>query len=119
MIELAIDGLFRAEPDAVCDWAGRALAAAQALGDRPLVAAASAMLTLGHAVAGSTAAAQAQYAEAADLVAALRDEELAAASTPRRTCARRRRTWTATTRPSRTPSARSGSAAPRAICIRP
>ena len=44
MIELAIDGLFRADPDSVCDWAARALEAARELGERPLVAAAAAIL---------------------------------------------------------------------------
>ena len=51
MIELAIDGLFRSEPEAVGDWSARARAIAQTLGDRPLIAASSAMLTLAHAVA--------------------------------------------------------------------
>jgi len=78
MIELAIDGLFRADPDSVRDWGRRALQAAQELGERPLVAAAAAILTLGHAVAGSTADAQAAYAETSDLVAAMSDEELGA-----------------------------------------
>ena len=58
MIEVAIDALFRSEADAVCEWAGRALAAARALGDAPLVASASAMLTLGEAVAGRIDAAR-------------------------------------------------------------
>ena len=39
MIELAIDALFRAEPEAVRDWATRALGAARELGERPLIAA--------------------------------------------------------------------------------
>ena len=78
MIELAIDALFRAEPEAVRDWATRALGAARELGERPLIAAAAAMLALGHAVAGSIGEAQAAYAEATALVAAMSDEELAA-----------------------------------------
>jgi len=76
MIELAIDALFRAEPDAVRVWATRALQAAHELGERPLIAAAAAMLTLGHAVAGSTSEAYATYDEASALVAAMSDEEL-------------------------------------------
>jgi len=78
MIELAIDALFRAEPEAVRDWATRALGAARELGERPLIAAAAAMLALGHAVAGSVGEAQAAYDEATALVAAMSDEELTA-----------------------------------------
>ena len=78
MIELAIDALFRAEPEAVRDWATRALGAARELGERPLIAAAAAMLALGHAVAGSIGEAQAAYDEATALVAAMSDEELTA-----------------------------------------
>jgi DNA-binding CsgD family transcriptional regulator len=78
MIELAIDALFRSEPESVRDWAGRALQAARELGERPLVAAASAMVTLGHAVAGSVDEAEAAYAETSALVAAMPDPELGA-----------------------------------------
>jgi DNA-binding CsgD family transcriptional regulator/tetratricopeptide (TPR) repeat protein len=78
MIELAIDGLFRADPESVRDWASRALEAARELGERPLVAAAAAILALGHAVAGSIAEAQSAYAEASALLAAMSDEELGA-----------------------------------------
>ena len=52
--------------------------AARELGERPLVAAAAAILTLGHAVAGSIPEAQAAYAEASALLAAMSDEELGA-----------------------------------------
>jgi DNA-binding CsgD family transcriptional regulator/tetratricopeptide (TPR) repeat protein len=78
MIELAIDGLFRADPESVRHWGRRSLRAARELEDRPLVAAAAAILTLGHAVAGSIAEAQAGYAEASALVRQMTDEELAA-----------------------------------------
>jgi DNA-binding NarL/FixJ family response regulator len=77
-IELAIDALFRAEPESVRDWGRRALQAARELGERPLVAAAAAIVTLGHAVSGSIAEAQAAYGEASTLVAAMSDEELSA-----------------------------------------
>jgi DNA-binding NarL/FixJ family response regulator/tetratricopeptide (TPR) repeat protein len=76
MIELAMDALFRAEPESVRDWGRRALEAARELGERPLVAAAAAILTLAHAIAGSIAAAQAAYGEASALVGAMSDEEL-------------------------------------------
>ena len=52
--------------------------AARELGERPLVAAAAAILTLGHAVAGSIAEARSAYAEASALLAAMSDEELSA-----------------------------------------
>ena len=78
MIELAIDGLFRADPDSVCDWGKRALDAARESQERPLVAAAAAILTLGHAVAGSIAEARSAYAEASALLGSMSDEELSA-----------------------------------------
>ena len=78
MIELAIDGLFRAEPESVRDWGRRAVGAARELGDRPILAAAAAILTLGHAVTGSIGEAQGVYAETSALVAAMSDEELGA-----------------------------------------
>ena len=78
MIEVAIDALFRSEADAVCEWSGRALAAARALGDAPLVASASAMLTLGEAVAGRIDAAQAAYADTAARLASMADDDLLA-----------------------------------------
>jgi predicted ATPase len=78
MIELAIDALFRSEAESLLDWARRALQAARELGERPLVAAASAIVTVGHAVAGSIAEAEAAYAETSALVAAMSDGELSA-----------------------------------------
>ena len=60
------------------DWATRAFGAARELGERPLIAAAAAMLALGQAVAGSTGEAQASYDEATAVVAAMSDEELTA-----------------------------------------
>ena len=78
MIELAIDGLFRADPESVRDWGSRALAAARDLGERPLVGSAAAILTLGHAVAGDVPEAQTAYAEAFALLAGMSDEELSA-----------------------------------------
>ena len=80
MIELALDALLRAEPEAVCEWAERALAAAREIGDGPLTAGAWAILALGHAVAERMADAAESYAGAAALVAALPDEELGARS---------------------------------------
>ena len=76
MIELAVDALFRAQPEAVREWARRALAAARELDDGPLIVSAASMLTLGHAVAGDIAEAEEAYAEAATLVAGLSDAAL-------------------------------------------
>ena len=117
MIELAIDALFRAEPEAVRDWATRALGAARELGERPLIAAAAA-LALGHAVAGSTGEAQAAYDEATALVAAMSDEELTARADAAAYLCSAATFLDRTTTRSRTPSARSGSGALRAICTR-
>ena len=55
MIELAVDALFRADPESVRDWAGARLGGRTELGERPLIAAAAAILPLGHAVAGRIA----------------------------------------------------------------
>ncbi len=78
MIELAIDGLFRADPESVRAWGARALQAAREIGERPLIAAAAAIVTLGHAVAGSTSEAQTAYEETAALLASMSDAELSA-----------------------------------------
>jgi DNA-binding NarL/FixJ family response regulator len=78
MLELAVDGLFRADPESVCDWARRAVAASRELGVRPLLAAATAMSALGHAVAGRTGEAESAYAEASALLATMSDQELGA-----------------------------------------
>ena len=76
MIELAIDALFASQAGGVREWAGRALAAARALDDRPLIASASAMTTLGEAVAGRIGLAQAAYADTFALLASMPDDEL-------------------------------------------
>ena len=119
MIELAIDALFRAEPEAVRDWATRALGAARELGERPLIAAAAAMLD-------ARSRGRRQHRRGAGRLRRgdcrssppCRTRSSAPASTPPPTSARPLRSSTATTRQSRTPSARSGSGVPRAICTR-
>jgi DNA-binding CsgD family transcriptional regulator/tetratricopeptide (TPR) repeat protein len=80
MLELAVDALFRTDTESLLTWARRAQAGAQELGDRPLIAAGAAMLTLGHAVSGSIPEAERAYAEASALVAAMPDAELGARS---------------------------------------
>jgi DNA-binding NarL/FixJ family response regulator len=77
MLELARDGSLRGGYDRMRDWAARALTAARALGDRPLMAAAAGFLALAGAFMGSTAEADAARSEGAELLSAMRDEELA------------------------------------------
>ena len=77
MIELAVDGMYRADLDAMLGWAERAVAAATSLRDRALTAAALAVRACGAALSGTAAEAQAQCEEAAQLVDRLSDDELA------------------------------------------
>ena len=58
-------------------WAERALRTAQPLDDRPLTAAAAALLAFASAASGATADAETHCTEAAVLVADLADDELA------------------------------------------
>ena len=77
MIELAMDGFFRMDYDVMREWAERALATARPLSDRPLVAAAVAVLAFANATSGATPEADARRSEAVALVADLDDDELA------------------------------------------
>jgi ATP/maltotriose-dependent transcriptional regulator MalT len=77
MIELAMDGFFRMDYERMRGWAERALSAARPLGDRPLTAAAVAVLAFGSAASGATQAAKAHAEEATGLVAGLDDAALA------------------------------------------
>ena len=77
MVELAMDGFFRMEYARMREWAERALSAARPLGDRPLIAAAVAVLAFGTAASGATDEATAHVMEAAALVDDLDDPELA------------------------------------------
>ena len=77
MIELAMDGFFLMEYERMRQWAERALKTAQPLGDRPLTAAAVALLAFASAASGATADAETHSTEAAALVADLADGELA------------------------------------------
>jgi DNA-binding CsgD family transcriptional regulator/tetratricopeptide (TPR) repeat protein len=77
MLALAHSHVFTAQYAPMRDWAARALDVARELGDRRLVASAAAMLALANAFLGSVAAAEAACAEAAGLVDAMSDEELA------------------------------------------
>ncbi len=77
MIELAMDGFFQMDYELMRSWAQRARHAAEPLGDRPLAAAAAAVLTFASAATGATTEARIRCTEAAALVAALDDDELA------------------------------------------
>ena len=77
MIELAVDSLYRAEYDAMRGWAARAAEAAAPLGDRSLVAAALGVRALAGALGGVIPDARAHRDDAAALIDALGDEELA------------------------------------------
>ena len=77
MIELAMDGFFRMDYEPMREWAERALSIARPVGDRPLTAAAVAVLAFAGATSGATPEAEARRSEAAALVADLHDHELA------------------------------------------
>jgi ATP/maltotriose-dependent transcriptional regulator MalT len=77
MIELAMDGFFRMDYELMREWAERALSTARPLGDRPLAAAAVAVLAFANATSGATPEAESHRSEAAALVADLDDDELA------------------------------------------
>jgi ATP/maltotriose-dependent transcriptional regulator MalT len=78
MVELAIDGLFRSEFDAMVGFAERALSAAEPVGDDGLTATALGVLALACAFVGRIDAAEAHRARAASIVDAMRDDQLAA-----------------------------------------
>ncbi len=78
VIELAADCLFRGDYEGMSPWSLRAIEAAAALDDRVLIASAASMRAMAAAFRGdSPTEAQAQGDEAAKLIDALSDEELA------------------------------------------
>ena len=77
MVELAVDGLFSGDYDAMHDWAARAADAAKPLADRALIAATLAIRAAGAALSGAIDEAQAHREQAAKLVDTLTDDELA------------------------------------------
>jgi DNA-binding CsgD family transcriptional regulator len=77
MIEVAIDGFYSADYGRMRDWAKQALDGARPLGERPLVAATTAIVAFACACAGDVAEGQRHTDEAARLVNALSDSELA------------------------------------------
>jgi DNA-binding NarL/FixJ family response regulator len=70
-------GFFRMDYELMREWAERALSTARPLGDRPLAAAAVAVLAFASATSGATPEAEARRSEAAALVADLDDDALA------------------------------------------
>ena len=111
MIELAGDSLYHGDYDAMRAWAGRAVDAAELLGDQALIAAALAVRALASAVGGRAAEGQAYCAEAATLIDGVATTSSAVGSTPLRISPRPSSTSTASRRQGPTPSARCGSAA--------
>jgi DNA-binding CsgD family transcriptional regulator/tetratricopeptide (TPR) repeat protein len=77
LVELATDGFYRMEYETMHEWAGRALSAARPLGDQSLIAAAAAALAYAGALTGAITEAEMHRSEAAALVDALPDDELA------------------------------------------
>jgi DNA-binding NarL/FixJ family response regulator len=77
LIELAVGGYYRMDYGRMSEWANQALSGAKDLGSRSLEAAALAMLAYGSALAGDIEQANVCRAEAAALVDALPDDELA------------------------------------------
>jgi DNA-binding NarL/FixJ family response regulator len=77
MIELATDGFYRMEYEAMREWAARAVSVARPLGNQPLTAAALAAHAYAGALTGAITEAQSHRSEAAALLAALPDEQLA------------------------------------------
>ncbi|HEX2433286.1 MAG TPA: AAA family ATPase, partial [Gaiellaceae bacterium] len=77
LIELATDSFYRMEYETMREWAGRALSAARPLGDQSLIAAAAAALAYAGALTGAITEAEMHRSEAAALVDALPEDELA------------------------------------------
>jgi ATP/maltotriose-dependent transcriptional regulator MalT len=77
MVELSIDGLFRAEFESMVEFAERAVAAAEPLGDDSLTATALGVLTLACAFTGRIDKAEEHRRRAAATVDSMRDDELA------------------------------------------
>ena len=77
MIELAGDAIFRLQYETAQDWGHRAVAAARPIGDRPLTAAALAVLARSLAWGGAVEPGEAVRTEAAALIDSLSDDELA------------------------------------------
>ena len=78
MVELAMNGFWRADYRAMQEASARAVDAARPLGEAPSLAAALAVLALADSIAGDAGRARSNLAEAAGLVDSLTDSALAA-----------------------------------------
>jgi ATP/maltotriose-dependent transcriptional regulator MalT len=76
MIELTVNEFYRSRYESMHEWATRAVDAANAVGDAPLMAAALAMPALADAMTGPIETARSRHAEAAALLDGLSDDEL-------------------------------------------
>jgi ATP/maltotriose-dependent transcriptional regulator MalT len=77
MVELAVGGFHRMKYDTMRDWGAQALAAARQVGDQPLMAATVALSAWAAGLAGYVAEAEIHRHEAAGLIDAMPDSELA------------------------------------------
>ena len=77
MIEVALDGLYRMEYDPMRSWAAQALTAARHVGDPPLLAATVALSAWAAGLDGFVAEGETYRDEAAGLIDAMPDSELA------------------------------------------
>jgi ATP/maltotriose-dependent transcriptional regulator MalT len=78
LMELTLNEFYRSRYEAMHDWAGPAVAAAEELGDPALFAAAAVMPAFAATMTGPTELARSRRAEAAAVVDELTDEELSA-----------------------------------------
>jgi DNA-binding NarL/FixJ family response regulator/tetratricopeptide (TPR) repeat protein len=78
MTEMARLEIFRGRYPSMRDWAVRALEAARAVGDPAVMSSPAALVALAHGFLGEVAAGKAACAEAAAIVAAMSEDELAA-----------------------------------------
>jgi DNA-binding NarL/FixJ family response regulator len=76
MMQLAIDGIFRAEYASACDWGARALAVTRSAAPH-LTTAVTALAALTASLAGATGEAERHRAQAAAAIDAMTDDELA------------------------------------------
>ena len=114
MLELAADGVYRLQYEAGQEWAERAVAAAEDIGDPALQAAALATLARALAWGGEPNAASGALRGGRARRRAAPTSSSPAGWTPSSTSPARRSTSTASSRPARTPSGRSRSAEPPA-----
>ena len=76
LIELTVNEFYRSRFESMHEWAGRAVDAANAVGDAGLMAAAFAMPALADAMTGPVETAQSRRAQAAAVIDGLSDDEL-------------------------------------------